>query len=103
MTNGVEYTTAIDLNSTGTTTVLDVGSDATAHGVHVPNGGSSAIIELQVTDGTTTVTLTTGQTAGDGIAYQDPLPLDGDNDLQVNVDTAEGSAQTTDAAVFVGE
>lgn len=100
MSNGVVYT-QIDLNATGTTTIYDPEHDATVQGVHLENAGSSADVHLEVTDGTTTVDLTTAQTAGDAIRYVDPTPLDSDNLLQVNVLSAEGSSLTSDAAVLV--
>lgn len=101
MSNGVQYTD-VDLNATGTTTVHNPSHDATAFGVYLPNSGSTAVVELRVTDGTDTVNLTPGQAAGDDVAYSDPLPLDGDNELEINVDTAEGSALTETAVVLVG-
>lgn len=102
MSNGVTYTT-VDLNATGATTVFAPSHDATVHGVHLTNGGSTAVVQLEITDGTDTVVLTPGQSAGGNIDVDRPLPLDGDNALQINVTTAEGSALTATAAVPVGD
>jgi len=101
MTNDVQYTT-VDLNATGATTIYDPDHDATVYAVHLNNSGSAAEIHLEVTDGSSTVDLSTAQTGGDELSYTDPIPLDGDSDLQINVTAAEGAALTSDAAVFVG-
>lgn len=95
--------TAVDLNSGGTTTVADPSNDARVPSVHLTNGGSTAVVVLEVTDGTDTVVLTPGQTAGDNIAYQTDVMLDENESLQVNVTTPEGAAQTNTAAVGVAE
>lgn len=100
MSNDVQYTT-VDLNSTGTTTVYDPDHDATAYGVYMANGGGTADVQLEVTDGTDTVVLD-DPGAGSAIEFSDDLALDGDQSLQVNVTTAEGSALTETAAVSAG-
>lgn len=101
MTNGVEYTD-IDLNSAGATTVFDADGDATVTGVHMKNGGSTAEVELQATDGTDTATLAEPG-AGSSLEFGDSIALDSESDLQIEVTTAEGSAQSNTAVVHVGD
>lgn len=102
-TKSVSYT-SVDLNSSGTTDIYDPTDDAVAHGVHLENGGSTAVVQLEVTDGTNTAVLTPGQTAGDGIAWEPGVyGLEAGEKLQVNVTTVEGSAQSNTAAASVGE
>lgn len=96
-------TTGVDLNSTGTTDVYDAGQQAIVYGAYLPNGGTSAIVQLEITDGTDTAVLTPGQAAGDGIAYTGPIVLNKGWKLQVNVTTVEGAAQTNDAVVSHSE
>lgn len=99
----VEYA-SVNLNATGTTALYNPTEDAVAHGVHLQNGGSTAVVQLEVTDGTDTAVLTPGQAAGDGIAWEPgEYGLDAGDTLQVNVTTAEGAAQTNTAAVSHGE
>lgn len=100
MSNGVVYTD-VDLNTDATTTVYDPSHDATVGRVEVPNGGSTAEFDVEVTDGTDTVVLASSG-AGNAVTLADPLPLDGANSLQVDVTTVEGSALTETVAVFVG-
>lgn len=99
----VAYTTGIDLNTTGTTDVYDPSTEALVHGVYMRNGGGTAVVRLEVTDGTNTAVLTPGQSGGEGIAFGDTIALDSGQKLQVNVTTAEGSSQTNDAVVSRGE
>lgn len=97
-----QYTT-IDLNDTGTTsTVYDGDDDTLIYGVFMQNGGSTAVAQLEVTDGTDTSVLTPGQTAGDGIDFGSTIALSKNDDLQINVTTAEGSAQTNECVVLRG-
>lgn len=102
MTNGPEYT-PIDLNATGATPIYDASHDATVYGVHLTNSGGTAVVQLEVTDGTDTVVLTPDQAAGDDVVYDRPIPLDAANDLQINVTTAEGSALEETAVVLPGD
>lgn len=95
--------TSIDLNSTGTTAIYNPTDEAVVHGVYLQNGGGTAVVQLEVTDGTDTAVLTPGQTGGEGIDYTGPLGLDSDETLQTNVTTAEGAAQSNTAAVSRGE
>lgn len=98
--NGVTYT-SVDLNATGTTTVFDPShNESTVEQVALENTGSTAVVQLEVTDGTNTVVLTPGQAAGDGVSYTGPLPLDGPQTLRVNVTTAEGAALSGTAGAF---
>lgn len=94
----VEYTD-VDLNASGTTTVYDGNTQTVIYGVFLKNGGSTAVVQLEVTDGTDTAVLTPGQTAGDGISFTGPIALNRNEALQANVTTVEGSAQTNTAAV----
>lgn len=93
----VDYT-SIDLNATGTTEVHNPTTDSHVVGVWLENSGSTAVVQLEVTDGTSTAVLTPAQTAGDGIDFSADIALDADDTLQINVTTAEGSALTGTAA-----
>jgi len=94
--------TDIDLNSTGTTTLLDVATDVQVSGVYLLNGGTSAEADLEVTDGTDTATLSEGA-AGANVAFSDATILGAGDSLQITVQTAEGSAQTNTAVVLYAE
>lgn len=100
MSNDVVYTT-VDLNATGTTTVYDPDTDATVERIQVPNGGSTAEFDVEVTNGSDTVVLESSG-GGNAITIADPLPLNGAQSVQVNVTAAEGGALTETAAAFVG-
>jgi len=89
----------IDLNANATTTVYDGDTRAIVYGVYLRNGGSTAVARLEVTDDTDTATLTPGQGGGDSIEFTGPIVLNRSEQLQVNVTTVEGSAQTNTAAV----
>ena len=95
----VSYTD-IDENATGATTVLDPTADTVVTGVYADNGGSSAIMLLEVTDGTNTATITPDQSGGDGVAFHDRLELPNSQSLAINVTTAEGSGLSETAAVI---
>lgn len=98
------YTT-VDLNDTsGTTDLFDPSGDATVYGVYLRNGGSSAVVNLEVTDGSDTATVVNNRGSGGAdIALGDTLALGNGDKLQVNVTTAEGSAQSNTAVVFKTE
>ena len=97
----VDYTD-IDLNSTGTTDIYDPGEDATVYGVFLENGGSTAEVNLEATDGTDTAVLAQPG-AGNDVEFGDTVVLGGGDKLQINVTTAEGSAQTNTAVVLRSE
>jgi hypothetical protein len=97
--NGVT-TTDIDLNTDATTTVFTPSSDATVERIEVPNAGSTAEFDVEVTDGTDTVTLASSG-AGGAVSITDPVPLVDGWTLQVDVTTVEGSALTATAVVFI--
>jgi len=94
----VEYTD-IDLNSTGATTIYDGDAQAAIYGVYLRNGGGTAEVRLEVTDGTDTATIANPSGAGASLEFTGPIVLNRTEDLQINVTTAEGSAQTNTAAV----
>lgn len=97
------YTT-VDLNATGATTIYAPTNDAEVSGVHLENTGGTAVIQLEVTDGTNTAVLDANNGGGGSIHFEDELRLDGGVDsLQINVTTAEGATLTGTAAVFRGE
>lgn len=96
-------TTGVDLNADATTDVYDPSQQAIVYGVYLPNGGSSAIVQLELTDGTDTGVVTPGQGAGDAVDYTGPIVLNKGWKLQVNVTTVEGGAQTNDAVVSHSE
>lgn len=91
--------TSVDLNSNATTDLLDIGVRTEVTGVYLQNGGTSAVVQLEVTDGTDTAVLTPGQAAGNGIDYGDTVQLDSADKLQANVTTVEGAAQSNTAVV----
>lgn len=101
MTNVPVYTT-VDLNATGTTTVADVDGDARVYGAYGDHDGSTAEFNLEATDGSDTAVLAQPGT-GNNLAFQGPVALDAETDLQVNVTTAEGSALTMTVVTFPGE
>lgn len=96
---GSNYT-SVDLNSNATTDLYDPSSDATVFGVFLENSGSSAVVQLEVTDGTNTAVLTPGQTAGDGISFHGEVFLGEGDKLQANVTTIEGSSLSETAVVL---
>lgn len=97
-----EYTD-IDLNDTSTTsTVYDSSGDAKISYVTLNNGGGSADVQLEVTDGSSTVVLA-NPSAGNGFEFTSTLYLSAGDSLQVNVTTAEGSAQTNTCVVSRSE
>lgn len=89
--SGVSYTN-VDQNATGTTTLYDPNSDAYFYAGKLDNVGSSAVLVLEVTDGTNTANMTAGQTAGNDIDYGDTVELDGASLVQVNVTTVNSDA-----------
>lgn len=98
--------TDIDLNSTGTTAIASVPSDDVTDGMHVmgvylKNGGSTAEVQLEVTDGSKTSVLAVPG-AGNNLTFEGDVALSKDDTLQINVTTVEGSAQTNTAAVSRG-
>jgi hypothetical protein len=101
-TKAVGYT-SVDLNTDATTDLYDPSDEAVVHGVYLQHGGSTAVVQLEITDGTDTAVLTPGQAAGDGIAFTGPIGLDSGEKIQANVTTKEGSAQSNTAAVSKGE
>lgn len=101
-TPDVEFT-SVDLNTGGTTTLFDGTGAADVHAVHLANGGSTAVVQLEVTDGTDTAVLTPGQAGGDSIAYENTVEIPPGKTLQANVTTVEGAAQSNTAAVFRAE
>lgn len=90
--------TSIDLNSTGTTTIWDPVSGK-AVGVYMNNGGATAEVQLEVTDGTNTAVLDVPG-AGTNLEFGNEASLASSDSLQINVTVAEGSAQTNTAVVF---
>lgn len=100
MTNDVQYT-EIDLNATGSTTVYDPDHDARAYGVFMAHGGTTAEVQLEVTDGVDTAVLDEPG-AGNALEFGDTIALDADQSLQINVTAAEGGALTETAAASVG-
>lgn len=92
--------TTVNLNATGTTTVANPSGDARVPAVYLANGGGTADVQLEVTDGTSTVVVD-DPAAGSGIVHETDVLLDEDESLQVNVTTAEGAALTETAAAGV--
>lgn len=96
------YTT-VDLNTNATTDLYDPSTDAEISGVFLQNGGSTAVVQLEVTDGTDTAVVTPGQAGGDGIDMGDTISLGASDKLQANVTTVEGAAQSNTAVVLKRE
>ena len=95
--------TEIDLNDTNTTsTVYDPNTDGEIYGVFMENGGSTAEVQLEVTDGTDTAVLAVPG-AGNDLAFSETIRISTTESLQINVTTAEGAAQTNTAAVSRSE
>lgn len=94
--------TAVDLNATGTTAIANPDSDARVSAVYLANGGSTADVQLEVTDGVDTAVID-NPAAGSGITHETDVMLDEDQTLQVNVTTAEGSALSETAAACVAQ
>lgn len=94
--------TEIDLNATGTTTIYDPNTDGEVFGTFLENGGSTAEVQLEVTDGTDTAVLS-NPGAGDGVSFGETIRLSPTESLQINVTTAEGAALTNTAAVSRAE
>lgn len=95
--------TSIDLNDTSTTsTIYDPSTDAEVSGVYMQNGGTSAEVQLEVTDGTDTSVLAVPG-AGNSLEFGDTISLGDGDSLQINVTTAEGTAQANTAVVFKTE
>jgi hypothetical protein len=92
--------TDVDLNADAVTTVADPDTDARVPAVYLANGGSTAEIQLEVTDGTDTVVVD-DPAAGDPITHETDVLLDEGESLQVNVTTVEGSALSETAAACV--
>lgn len=92
----------IDLNATGTTELFSPETDAFIYGVYLTNGGSTAEVDLEITDGTDTVTLESNA-AGGNVSYENEIVLGRSDSLQVNVRVAEGAAQTNTAVVLKAE
>lgn len=96
--------TSVDLNATGTTTIFDGDEKVLITGVHLRNGGGTAVANLEVTDGSDTATLVNNRgSGGSDIHYENTFALARNDDLQINVTTAEGAAQSNTAVVLRGE
>lgn len=96
------YTT-IDLNDTGTTSaVLNPSREATVYSAHMEHGGSTAEVNLELTDGNDTAVLAQPG-AGNNLEFGDTVVVPSGETLQINVTTAEGSAQTNTCVVTRGE
>lgn len=95
------YTT-VDLNTTGTTEVHSSGTDSEISGVFMENGGSTAEVNLEATDGTDTSVLAQPG-AGNSVEFGDTIYVGAGDSLQINVTTAEGSALTGTVVVFTSE
>lgn len=94
--------TDIDLNTSGATTIYDQSHGNTISGVYMKNGGSTAEVELQVTDGSNTATLAVPG-AGTNLSFEGVIECASADSLQIDVTTKEGSSQTNTAVVFIRE
>ena len=98
---GVTYTD-IDLNTNAATEIYNHDGDAAIYGVYMENGGSTAEVNLEVTDGTDTAVLAQPG-AGGSVEFGETVVFDNPESLQINVTTVEGAAQTNTCVVFHGE
>lgn len=89
----------VDMNDASAQDIYDPSAPATVYGVWLENSGSTADVELQVTDGSSTVDLTNLQGGGSDLRFTDTVTLSKGDKLRINVDTAEGSSQTDTAAI----
>lgn len=96
-----QYAT-VDLNAAGTTTIHGSDNDAQITGVYMENGGSTAVAQLESTNGTDTAVLA-APGAGNSLAFSDNLLVGNTDTLQINVTTAEGAALTGTVVVFTAE
>lgn len=94
--------TDVDLNTTGTTSLYKPANDGIVYGVYLLNGGSSAEVDIEITDGTDTATLQENG-AGVNADFGNTLLVGSDQTIQATVQTAEGSAQTGTAVVITAE
>lgn len=94
--------TSIDLNTNATTDIVDTSRQTKVYSVHMLNGGSSAVAQLEVTDGSSTGVLTQGQSAGDTISFTGPIVVPSGETVQINVTTVEGAAQSNTCLVTRG-
>lgn len=99
--NWTSVFTDVDLNTDATTDVLNNSRQTKVYRVELPNGGSTADIQLEITDGSNTHILD-NPSAGNAISFTDTIVIDADETLQVNVTTVEGSAQTDTCYVSRG-
>lgn len=95
--------TDIDLNDTSTTsTIYNPSVPTTVYGVFLEQGGGTSEIQLELTDGSDTVVLDE-KGAGENLSFQNMLVLSKAESLQIDVTTAEGSAQSDTAGVCHAE
>lgn len=90
--------TSIDLNTADATTIYNP-IRGTVSGVYMKNGGSTAEVELQVTDGSNTATLAVPG-AGNNLEFSGDIFVDKGVSVQIDVTTKEGSSQNNTAVVF---
>jgi len=98
-TDSTAVYTSIDLNTAATTTLYDPDEDAEISGVFLPNGGSTAEVSLEVTDGTDTGTLAQSG-AGGAIEFGDTIRIGEADSIQLTVTTVEGAALSETATVL---
>lgn len=101
MTSNANFT-SIDLNDTSTTSTIFDPINGRATGVYMENGGTTAEVQLEVTDGSNTAVLAVPG-AGNNLEFSGEIHLDKSDSLQINVTTAEGSSQSNTAVVFTGD
>lgn len=95
---GTEYT-SIDLNTNQTQDVLAKSEPVRVYYVKLTNNGTTAVVDLEVTDGSTTVKVVDNSSGGNNIEKTTEFVLDSGEKLQTNVTTKEGSSQTDDLVV----
>lgn len=94
--------TSVDLNTAATTTIYSPSNGAQLGSVYLDNGGGTADLRLEVTDGTSTAVLA-DPSGGAAIEFTDSMYLGSSDSVQVVVETAEGSALTETAFVSFAE
>jgi hypothetical protein len=88
-----DYVT-VNVNTTGTTDLLDPSNTRRIHGVFGAAATASSTIDLELTDGTNTATLD-GNADGDDVVFGETFNMRSTDKLQANVTSADTDTDTT--------
>lgn len=86
--------TTVNVNSTGTTDLLNPSTARRVHGVYGEAATGSSTIDVEITDGTSTAKLQ-ANADGDDVAFDDEFNLRSTDKLQANVTSADTNTNTT--------